>query len=140
MNWGKGLAIAMGSFIVFIVILGIGLMSHTVDLESEDYYQRELVYGNEIVAQQNALNADAKIEMEVVENHIVFHRSDGNPLIDVRIEFQRPNNEKDDVTFKTAGEKQFLIRKDKLKPGKYNLSITYEYEGKSFQQKEQIYL
>lgn len=140
MNWGKGLAIAMGSFIVFIVILGVGLMSHTVDLESEDYYQRELAYGNEIEAIENALNSDVKVDMEVLENHIVFKQSDSNALVGVNIEFKRPDSEKDDLNFTTAGEKQYLIRKDELKPGMYNVSITYERDNEPYQQNVQIYL
>ena len=41
MNWGKGIVIGMSLFIVFILVLVIGLMSHRVDLQSEDYYQKE---------------------------------------------------------------------------------------------------
>ena len=41
MNWGKGILIGVGLFMGFILFLVISLMTHRVDLESEDYYEKD---------------------------------------------------------------------------------------------------
>jgi hypothetical protein len=48
MNWGKGIIIGMGLFMAFIIFLVVNLMMQKVDLESEDYYKREINYESEI--------------------------------------------------------------------------------------------
>lgn len=140
MNWGKGIAIALSGFIVFITILVIGFFSHSVDLESEDYYQKELIYGDEIKAIENASSLKEKVVMRVTEDHILIQQPNDAVLENVQLSFQRPNDEKDDVRYEITGEKQFIIRRNALKAGVYNVSISYLKGGQQCLQKEQIYL
>ncbi len=140
MNWGKGIAIALSGFIVFITILVIGFFSHSVDLESEDYYQKELIYGDEIKAIENASSLKEKVVLRVTEDHILIQQPNDAVLENVQLSFQRPNDEKDDVRYEITGEKQFIIRRNALKAGVYNVSISYLKGGQQCLQKEQIYL
>lgn len=140
MNWGKGIAIALSGFIVFITILVIGFFSHSVDLESEDYYQKELFYGDEIKAIENASSLKERVVLSVTEDHILIQQPNDAVLENVQLSFQRPNDEKDDVRYEITGEKQFIIRRNALKAGVYNVSISYLKGGQQCLQKEQIYL
>lgn len=139
MNWGKGIAIALALFIGFIIYLGVTLMSQDVDLETEDYYLREMAYDEEIKAIQNANNGE-KIKVKNEDEQIVVVIPSNEDYEDVLIEFNRPNNEKMDKEFKMEGTKTMVISYDILQKGRYNLTITYLSDGKPCLQKEEIYI
>ena len=139
MNWGKGIAIALALFIGFIIYLGVTLMSQDVDLETEDYYLREMAYDEEIKAIQNANNGK-KIKVKNEDEQIVVVIPSDEDYEDVLIEFNRPNNEKMDKEFKMEGTKTMVISYDILQKGRYNLTITYLSDGKPCLQKEEIYI
>lgn len=139
MNWGKGIAIALALFMGFIIYLGVTLMSQDVDLETEDYYLREMAYDEEIKAIQNANNGE-KIKVKNEDEQIVVVIPSDEDYEDVLIEFNRPNNEKMDKEFKMEGTKTMVISYDMLQKGKYNLAITYLSDGKPCLQKEEIYI
>lgn len=139
MNWGKGIAIALALFMGFIIYLGVTLMSQDVDLETEDYYLREMAYDEEIKAIKNA-NEGEKIEVKNEDQQIVVVVPSDENYEDILIEFNRPNNEKMDKEFKMEGTKTMVIGYDMLQKGKYNLTITYLSDGKPCLQKEEIYI
>ena len=139
MNWGKGIAIALALFIGFIIYLGVTLMSQDVNLETEDYYLREMAYDEEIKAIQNANNGK-KIKVKYEDEQIVVVIPSDEDYEDVLIEFNRPNNEKMDKEFKMEGTKTMVISYDMLQKGKYNLTITYLSDGRPCLQKEEIYI
>lgn len=139
MNWGKGIAIALALFMGFIIYLGVTLMSQDVDLETEDYYLREMAYDEEIKAIQNANNGK-KIKVKYEDEQIVVVIPSDEDYEDVLIEFNRPNNEKMDKEFKMEGTKTMVISYDILQKGRYNLTITYLSDGKPCLQKEEIYI
>lgn len=140
MNWGKGIVIAMSSFVLFITAMVIGFFSHKVDLESEDYYQKELIYGDEIKAIENAALLKEKVGLSVTDDHILIQQPNDQLLENVQLSFQRPDNQKEDQRFEITGEKQFIIRRETMKKGIYNVSISYTRNGQDCLQKEQIYL
>ncbi len=71
MNWGKGIAIALTLFIGFIVVLVISIVSHTVDLETEDYYKKDIAYQDEITSMENANALSEKPTIVMTSTHIV---------------------------------------------------------------------
>jgi len=139
MNWGKGIAIALTAFICFILYLAIVLMSNRVDLESEDYYKREIAYEEEIQAIKNADNLDKKVELNMDENFIIVQIPDGD-FKEIRVELMRPNNNKQDKQFDIVGTKTYTIPKTDLEKGKYKVSISYLQEGNVCLQKDNIYI
>lgn len=139
MNWGKGIAIALALFMSFIIYLGVTLMSQDVDLETEDYYLREMAYDEEIKAIKN-VNSGEKIKVKNEDEQIVVVIPSDADYRDVLIEFNRPNNDKMDKEFKMEGTKTMVIAYDMLQKGKYNLTITYLSDGKPCLQKEEIYI
>lgn len=139
MNWGKGIAIALALFMGFIIYLAVTLMSQDVNLETEDYYLREMAYDEEIKAIQNANNGK-KIKVKNEDEQIVVVIPSDEDYEDVLIEFNRPNNEKMDKEFKMEGTKTMVISYDMLQKGKYNLTITYLSDGRPCLQKEEIYI
>lgn len=139
MNWGKGIAIALIAFIGFIVYLAVVLMTHNVDLESEDYYLREIAYEEEITALENAMQNEA-VKVSQNETHVVFQVPDSSNYEAVEIDLSRPNNNELDKHFKMVDTQMFTVDKSELENGQYNIEITYTSAGKNCLQKDKIYI
>lgn len=139
MNWGKGIAIALSAFICFIIYLAVGLMSHSVELESEDYYKREMAYEQEIQALNNAQKLDKQVILTSEDDFVVVQIPEGD-YKDVRVELMRPNNTKQDKQYDILGTKTFTIPTSELEQGKYNVSISYMQDGNVCLQKDKIYV
>ena len=140
MNWGKGIIIFMASFMAFILWMVFTLMSKNTDLESEDYYKKEIAYEQEIQAQRNA--NDAKVKVKVTENNeFVILQFPAEEKIDtVSVEFFKPNDQKGDKLFAEVGTKTMMVDKKKLQKGLYQINIHYQISTKKFLQKEEIML
>ena len=139
MNWGKGLIIAMTLFIGFITFLVIGLVSHKVDLESADYYQQEINYETEIVSLNNAVRHKNNPVILTSGEHVVIQFSNDD-YSNIEVNFNRPDNDKEDKFYNVRGTKTFTVSKSEFKPGVYNVELSYKVNGKNCLQKEQIYI
>ncbi len=140
MNWGKGIAITLGAFIVFILVLAIKLMSTNVDLVTPDYYQREIDYSQEMDAVQNSENLESKIEFELIEAHLAVKIPENLEAKNIELKLIRNNNEKLDKSFKIENTNTFLIDKKDLVPGHYDTELYYTVGGEKYMQKDKIKL
>jgi hypothetical protein len=140
MNWGKGIVIGMGLFITFITVLVVILMSQNVDLESEDYYQREINYEQELTAMRNAEKQEKQIKVARSGEYVVVQVPDSVAFTNVSVYLRRPNNSKDDQFFKLNNSKNLLIPMSKLRKGTYGIEISYYVGDKPCLQKENLSL
>jgi hypothetical protein len=137
MNWGKGIVIGMAAFMTFIIVLVVGLMMNRVDLESEDYYKREINYQQEITAQENANKLESKIEIISNTEFLVVKVPEGE-FTKIEMHLSRPNDQKMDKLFKIEGTKSFLINKKELEKGLYTVELSYMVDNKPCLQKESV--
>ncbi len=140
MNWGKGIVIVMASFIIFITVLVVKLISADVDLESDDYYAREINYGAEMQAVQNAEDLDKNIVISSTSTHLTLQVPEVKEMQDIVLNLKRIDNEKLDRSFKIEGTKTFLVDKKELVKGIYKIELYYTIKGVLHMQKEQIYI
>lgn len=137
MNWGKGIVIGMAAFMTFIIVLVVGLMMNRVDLESEDYYKREINYQEEITAQENANKLESKIEIISNKEFVIVKVPEGE-FTKIEMHLSRPNDQKMDKLFKIEGTKSFLINKKELEKGLYTVELSYMVDNKPCLQKESV--
>lgn len=140
MNWGKGIAIALALFITFIVVLVVNLVSHTVDLETEDYYKKDVAYQTEISSMENANDFPDKPEIVVTNTHIIVKLSPNKKLSNIQLSLNRPNDEKLDKTYQIQGTNTYTIDKNELSKGIYKLELSYELDGTKYLQKSEYYI
>jgi len=138
MNWGTGITIAISTFIIFIISLVTIMISKSVDLESEEYYQREITYESEIVKQRNAESINKKIQFSTDENFIRFDLDSTIEYEGFTVDFVRPNNKKQDQRFDLGGTKKPFIHVDKMHRGSYQVIMQYKIDGIECMQKEKI--
>ena len=130
----------MASFMAFILWMVFTLMSKNTDLESEDYYKKEIAYEQEIQAQRNANDAKEKVKVSENKEFIILQFPVKEKIDTVSIEFFKPNDKKGDQLFAEVGTKTMMVEKNKLQKGVYLINIHYQIENKKFLQKEEIML
>jgi len=140
MNWGIGIIIFMASFMAFILWMVFTLMSKNTDLESEDYYKKEIAYEQEIQAQRNANDAIEKVKISENKEFIILQFPSKDKIDTVSVEFFKPNDKKGDQLFAEVGTKTMMVDKKKLQKGVYLINIHYQIATKKFLQKEEIML
>jgi len=115
-------------------------MSKNTDLESEDYYKKEIAYEQEIQAQRNANDAKEKVKVSENKDFIILQFPLEEKIDTVSVEFFKPNDKKGDQLFAEVGTKTMMVEKKKLQKGVYLINIHYQIENKKFLQKEEIML
>jgi len=138
MNWGKGIIIAMGAFMSFILFMVFTLMSKSTDLESEDYYKKEIEYEQEMNALKNASQLKEHAKIDLTEEYVVVVLPTKEKVSNVQIALFRPDNKKKDRLLNENNSKTIMIAKNTLLKGRYNVAIKYEVNGKKILQKEEI--
>jgi len=140
MNWGKGIAIALTLFIGFIVVLVVNIVSHTVELETEDYYKKDIAYQDEITSMENANALSEKPTIEMTSTHIVVQFSEDLNYQNIELKLNRPNNQKLDKLYTIEDTKTFTIDKKDLQEGVYKLELSYKKNGANYLQKVEYYI
>jgi hypothetical protein len=130
----------MASFMAFILWMVFTLMSKNTDLESEDYYKKEIAYEQEIQAQRNANDAKEKVKISENKEFIILQFPSKDKIDTVSVEFFKPNDKKGDQLFAEVGTKTMMVDKKKLQKGVYLINIHYQIATKKFLQKEEIML
>ena len=139
MNWGKGIAIAMILFIGFIVYLTTIMMTRKVDLESEDYYVREIAYEQEIDALKNA-NVLEDVNVKIEGEYLIVKVPDTMDYQNIQLNLLRPNNDELDRVYEIKGTKTFTIPLKELEKGNYRYEISFKHKGKPCLQKDKFYI
>jgi hypothetical protein len=138
LSWGKGITIVMIAFMSFILYMVFTLMSKNTDLESEDYYQKEIEFEKEIKASKNTNKLKEKVKVTQNEDYVVLQFPNLEELDSISVLMFRPDNEKDDQTFTVEDSKILMIPNKKLKLGVYDLKIQYQVAGELYMQKESV--
>jgi hypothetical protein len=138
MNWGKGIIITMAAFMSFILFMVFTLMSKSTDLESEDYYKKEIEYEQEMNALINASQLKENAKIDLTEEYVVVVLPTKEEVSNVQIALFRPDNKKKDKLLNENNSKTIMIAKNTLLKGRYNVAIKYEVNGKKILQKEEI--
>lgn len=143
-NWGTGLMIGMILFIGFIMFFVIKISTdkaYDYDLVTEEYYKKELVYQQEIDAQENANSLSENITGTKTKEGWVL-RFPGNldyTKISGTVYLYRPSNKKLDFKepLQLSGQ-ELLIPDERLVPGRWNTIVQWSYHGKDFLYKNEI--
>ncbi len=143
-NWGIGIVIAMAlfmGFILFFVITMITDRTYDYEMVVDDYYKQEIGFQGELDGRNNAANLPNKIRVEqslkgiliVVPDEIAPNMENGS------VYFYRVN--KKDLDFEkpiSLSENKMLIPASELLPGRWDISIRWQMNGKTYITQDQI--
>lgn len=137
MSWGKGIAIALTVFILFIATLVTIIIRQKVDLVSEDYYTQEINYQQEIDG-INAGNNELELSFLKKNDQLVVEVPEKTNSKNVTFKFYRANDKRLDKTFELENSKMLLIPLKELAKGNYAVRAEYEIDGKIIIQKYEV--
>ncbi|NUN07961.1 MAG: FixH family protein [Ignavibacteriaceae bacterium] len=141
-SWGTGIVIAI---IIFFILNGIVLyiaFSNKVDLETTNYYEKSLVYQEEIEKEKNALQMPLKLVQADRVFDITFPESILYESVTGKIHFYRPSDSEMDKYYKVSPDssgKQYLSLEG-FRNGLWRVVINWSYEGKDYLEKKDIFL
>lgn len=143
-TWGHGIALALGSFMIFIlgiIFFGARILfpdgNDNSDLVSDNYYENELAYQKVIDAKKNADNLPQKPQYaQLAEGiKITFPQEILNANSKVDFYLYRANDKAQDrsgtATLDQNGN--FFISKNLLNPGNYILKVNWNKDNKDYQ-------
>lgn len=143
-NWGTGLMIGMILFIGFILFFVIKISTdktYDYDLVTEEYYKKELVYQQEIDAQENANSLAQNISGTKTKDGWLLRFPDNLDYskISGTLFLYRPSNKKLDFQepLQLTGP-ELLIPDEHLVPGRWNTIVQWSYNGKDYLYKNEI--
>jgi hypothetical protein len=130
------------SFILYFVIKVQSDDKYDNELVTQEYYKKEkLVQGN-IESIQNTNSLEGKVTIaKSAEGLVVSFPSTLDPkLIKGKVSLYRPSNQKLDFeTLISLSGSDLLIPKNNLVGGLWGITVSWEYEGKTYLNKEEIY-
>jgi len=143
-NWGTGIVLAFVGFISFIMYFVVRMNTEDRadhELVTTDYYKKELAYQKEIDAEKNASALNAKVEIDKTENGLMvtFPEKFKPENITGTVSLYRPSNRHLDVNFPISlSNTHLLIPDNRLVDGRWDITITWQYKGKTFLHKEKL--
>ncbi len=143
-NWGTGIVLAFIGFISFILYFVFRMSTDdraNHDLVTEEYYKKELTYQQELDASNSATEMNANLTMEKTDEGLVIYfpeRFDPTKISGT-VSLYRPSNKHLDTNFPISLSKTHLLIPDnRLVDGRWDITVKWEYEGKSFMHKEKL--
>ena len=143
-NWGWGIVIAFAAFIGFIlyfVILASTDKRASHHLVTDEYYQEELVYQNEINATKNAVEYARDFVTEKTDEGLLITIPDAVKELNVKgtVSLYRPSNEHLDFNLAISlSNTHLLIPDNRLLDGRWDISIRWESQGENYLVKKSI--
>lgn len=143
-NWGTGIVIAIISFITFIMFMVVTMVSdkaYNHDLVTDNYYQKELKYQEDIDASKNLKKLEYPLSVQKVTEgiEIVFPKDLAPDNIKGKIFLYRPSNKALDSEMNiNINQHSMLISNEVLVSGRWDIVVDFTYNNQKYYHKEQI--
>lgn len=140
LNWGHYIAIALACFMIFILTLMFTAGDSGHAMVTEDYYEKELTFQNEIDAEKRALALSEKPELTMQANGFVLQFPEELNDAKGEVYLMRNNNEEQDVRLpiKLDAKNKMLISSAKLVDGEYEYFLKFKSNNKDYLIKKSI--
>ena len=143
-NWGTAIVIAFVAFISFIMYFVISMSTNKKfdhDLVTEDYYQQELKYQDDINKVENAKKLNQNIEFKKTDKGIIlsFPKDLNTNSIKGKVFLYRPSNKQLDFEMPISlSNHNLLIPDNSLLDGRWNIKIDWSYMTDEFMFKKEF--
>jgi hypothetical protein len=145
-NWGTSIVIAFALFISFILYFVLKVQSDSKydnELVVEEYYKHDVHFQDEMARIQNAHDLKVKPVITIDDNGVtIVFPADFTPKdIKGTVTLYRPSNKKFDFQVPISlSNSSMFIPKSKLIGGVWDINMEWQYNGKPYLTKEEIYV
>jgi hypothetical protein len=135
MSWGIRITLLYLGFMALILTLVFTCINNKSELESKDYYARELKYQAQLDAANNANALVEQIEYRVMDRAVLIHIPDEllSDSIQGKVHFLRPSDASKDKTISLQpGKDGMQVIDPGFIKGAYKMQISFNSKGKSY--------
>ena len=144
LNWGWGILIVLILFVAFIGNLVYQSSQVKIDLVSENYYEKEIKYQEQIDRETNSLSL--KTDIQIVKNRdyieMVYPVNFIGTEISGTINFFKPDDAALDYTLEVRSSdiNNQIINTRAFKQGWWEMQVNWTYQGIDYYKSEKILL
>lgn len=143
-NWGTGILIAIIFFCSVMIATGIFMFNQKVDLVTDDYYEKTLVYQDQIDLEEKTKSSKKEISFSVNNNSINISLPEEVITSNLKGEvyFYRPSDKNLDfkIPLLTDNSGTMSLQKDKLKPGMWKVRVYWSANDEEFYSEKSLYI
>jgi hypothetical protein len=136
LSWGTGILISIIVFMSITILTGIYLMNQDVQLVTENYYEKDLKYQNQIdkLNRTAALEENVEIKFDGSAVEIIFPESFQNKRISGEVYFYRPSERKKDfkIPLTLTPDLKQIIPVTRIDKGFWRIKLNWNMEGKEY--------
>ena len=136
MNWGTGIAITYVVFVIATVAVVLFTTTIDVNLVTDDYYEKELVFQDQIdkVSRTNKLTEQPVINLTGKNVYLKFPNSINYNLVEGKLNFYRPsdNNLDFSVPILLSEQGEQIVNSIRLVEGMWRVYIDWNIDDEQF--------
>lgn len=135
MNWGLRIVLSFAAFMIFILTMVFIALEEDVNLVSENYYEQEIEFQDQLDRISNARNLPSHIEMNVDRNSMqATFQFPGSMAVNGEFHFFRPSDNTLDqrISIKLDSEMTQRIPIGHLRQGLWKVKILWRDEGHEY--------
>ncbi len=138
-NWGKGLIIGMGIFMIFIISLGVSIFNQKDDDYDPAYYEKGLDYDKDYAREQQVIVDGAKPVITLSQNILTAHFTGQVKGV---VHLQRPSDKGMDknLSFSSDPEGMVELPLQGIARGRWQLVFEWNNMGKRYLYQQEIFI
>lgn len=139
MNWGKGIIIGMGLFVLFITAMGVSMFMSPTDDYDHQYYEKGLTFNQDYNHERQVVLDHAQPLVEVAGNVI---RLTFNGPVKGKINFVRPSNNLMDKAYEldSGTGREIELPISSLNKGQWQLVLDWKSNSKSYLYHKEVFI
>lgn len=139
MNWGKGIAIGLAVFVIFIVGMSIKMFSQANDDYDHEYYEKGLAFDADYAKEKQVIadHAQPQVKIQGDNLQVAFVQPATG-----KVHFVRPADRRLDhwVNLQSGSSTQITIPLAKMVSGQYQLIFDWTSNGKKYLYQQEVFI
>lgn len=133
-NWGTGIALFFGTFVLAMIGLVLASGRHDPGLMQKDYYDLDIHYQARLEKRQNtaALGTPPEVHFSKTDQTVAVRFPAGMNVAEGTAKFYRSSTTGDDFTVNIRNTGALDVPADKLAPGRWHVEFDWEADGKNY--------
>lgn len=136
LNWGTGIVIAIILFLIVSFVMIFHFMNQKVDLVTDNYYEKTLVYQTQIDEAERSREFNKEIKVQYLNNQlkIIFSDSTAKRINNGEIYFYRPSDSGKDFkfAFELNENAELELDAEKIERGYWKVFFKWMMNGESY--------
>ncbi|QJD98208.1 nitrogen fixation protein FixH [Mucilaginibacter robiniae] len=139
MNWGKYLVAGMGSFMLFIISMGVYMFTQPADDYDKQYYEKGLTFDHDYVREKQVAQDKAQPVISFSDNNLIVRFT--QPA-DGSVKFEHASNHRLDKMFSIQSNAGNVVSipLEQLSTGQWHLRFEWASLHKNYLYEQEVYL